>query len=249
VAKKFGITREAQDQFAFESQVKAGKAQAAGCFKDQIVPILLPKARDGSQKVFETDEYIKANCTLESLKKLRPAFDKANGTVTAGSASGINDGAALVVVMSLAKATELKLTPLAKIVSCASAAIDPTIMGVGPVAASKKALCKASWEVRDLDVVESNEAFASQSLAVNKEMQWDTAKVNPNGGSIAIGHPIGASGARIFVDLLHEMKRQQSGKTDGRTVKGLATLCIGGGQGVACCVETMDDDVTPRSTL
>ena len=249
VASQFKVTREMQDKFAEESQRKAAAAQAAGKFKAQIVPIALPKARDGSQKIFDSDEYIKPGTTYESLAKLRPAFDKAAGTVTAGSASGINDGAALVVVTSLKKAQQLRLPVLARITACASAAIDPSIMGMGPVKASQKALDQAGWKVPDLDVIEANEAFSSQACAVNKEMGWSVDRVNVNGGSIAIGHPIGASGARIFVDLLHEMHRQKISKTDGRPVRGIATLCIGGGQGIACCVETMEAEHTPRSTL
>ena len=220
VARQFSVNREMQDRFAADSQRKAAAAQAAGRFKASIVPISLPKARDGSVKVFDTDEYIKPNTTYETLAKLRPAFDRKEGTVTAGSASGINDGAALVVVMSLKKANQMRLPVLARITACASAAIDPSIMGMGPVKASQKALDKAGWAVRDLDIIEANEAFASQACAVNKEMGWDPARVNVNGGSIAIGHPIGASGARIFVDLLHEMNRQKLGKTDGRPVRG-----------------------------
>jgi len=225
VAKEYDINRQAQDAFALASQQKAAAAQKDGRFQDQIVPVTLPKG-----KKFETDEYIKTTTTADSLTKLKPAFQKAAGTVTAGNASGINDGAALCLLMPLAKAKEHGLEILATVRAFASAGVDPKIMGTGPIPASKKCLERAKWTVHDLDLIEANEAFAAQALAVNKDMGWDVAKVNVNGGAIAIGHPIGASGCRIAVDLLHEMKR--SGKR-----RGLATLCIGGGQGVAMCFE------------
>lgn len=226
VAKGWSISREAQDAFAVGSQQKAAAAQRAGRFKDQIVPVTGEKGKGG----LSADEYIKADASEDKLKKLKPAFQPKDGSVTAGNASGINDGAALVLMMPLARAKELGLEVLATIRAFASAGVDPKVMGIGPVPASRKCLEKAKWTVKDLDIIEANEAFAAQALAVNKDMGWDTAKVNVNGGSIAIGHPIGASGCRIAVDLLHEMKR--SGKQ-----KGLATLCIGGGQGVAMCFE------------
>ena len=227
VAKQFNISREMQDAFALASQQKAIGAQDAGKFVDEIVPVHIPQ-RKGEPVVFETDEYINRKTNAESLAGLRPAFDK-SGSVTAGNASGINDGAAMVMLMSADKARELNLTPLATIQSYASAAIDPAIMGMGPVNASRKALSKAGWSADELDLMEINEAFAAQATAVNQEMQWDTSKINVNGGAIALGHPIGASGCRILVSLLHEMQKRDA-------KKGLAALCIGGGMGVALAV-------------
>ena len=227
VAKQFNISREMQDAFALASQQKAIHAQDAGKFVDEIVPVHIPQ-RKGEPVVFETDEYINRKTNAESLAGLRPAFDK-SGSVTAGNASGINDGAAMVMLMSADKARELNLTPLATIQSYASAAIDPAIMGMGPVNASRKALSKAGWSADELDLMEINEAFAAQAAAVNQEMQWDTSKINVNGGAIALGHPIGASGCRILVSLLHEMQKRDA-------KKGLAALCIGGGMGVALAV-------------
>jgi acetyl-CoA C-acetyltransferase len=227
VARQWQITREEQDRFAVASQNKAEAAKKAGKFKDEIVPVVI-KTRKG-ETVFTDDEFIKDGVTYEALAKLRPAFDK-EGTVTAGSASGINDGAAAVVLMTLEEARKRGITPLARIVSWAHAGVDPSIMGTGPIPASKKALEKAGWTVKDLDLIEANEAFAAQACAVNKGLGWDTDKVNVNGGAIAIGHPIGASGARVLNTLLFEMKRRNA-------KKGLATLCIGGGMGVAMCVE------------
>jgi len=227
VAAKWQISREAQDEFAVASQNKAEAAQKAGKFKDEIIPVTL-KTRKG-EVVVDSDEYIRHGATLEAMQKLRPAFVK-DGTVTAGNASGINDGAAAVLLMSAAEAEKRGLTPLARIASYATAGLDPAIMGVGPIYASRKALEKAGWKVGDLDLIEANEAFAAQALAVNKDMGWDPAKVNVNGGAIAIGHPIGASGARILNTLLFEMNRSGA-------KKGLATLCIGGGMGVAMCLE------------
>jgi len=227
VARQWQITREEQDRFAVASQNKAEAAKKAGKFKDEIVPVVI-KTRKG-ETVFAEDEFIKDGVTYEALAKLRPAFDK-DGTVTAGSASGINDGAAAVVLMTLEEAKKRGITPLARIVSWAHAGVDPSIMGTGPIPASKKALEKAGWTVKDLDLIEANEAFAAQACAVNKGLGWDTDKVNVNGGAIAIGHPIGASGARVLNTLLFEMKRRNA-------KKGLATLCIGGGMGVALCVE------------
>ena len=228
VAKKHGIGREAQDAFALASQNKAEAAIKAGRFKDEIVPVLVPQ-RKGDPLAFDTDEYVRLGATLESLSSLKPAFDKA-GSVTAGNASGINDGAAAVVVMSAKRAEQLGLEPLARIASYASAALDPAYMGMGPVPASRRALERADWKPADLDLMEINEAFAAQACAVNQEMGWDTSKINVNGGAIAIGHPIGASGCRILVTLLHEMRKRQARK-------GLASLCIGGGMGVALTVE------------
>ena len=228
VAKKYGISREAQDAFALASQQKAIVAQDAGKFKDEIVAVSIPQ-RKGDPIVFDTDEYINRKTNAESLAGLRPALDKA-GTVTAGNASGINDGAAAVMVMSADKAKELGLTPLATITAFASAAIDPAIMGMGPVYASRKALDKAGWTAADLDLMEVNEAFAAQAAAVNQEMGWNTDMINVNGGAIALGHPIGASGCRILVSLLHEMQRRDA-------KKGLTSLCIGGGMGLALTVE------------
>jgi acetyl-CoA C-acetyltransferase len=227
VARQWQITREDQDKYAVASQNKAEAAKKAGKFKDEIVPVTI-KSKKGDVIVSD-DEYIRDGATLDSLTKLRPAFDKA-GTVTAGNASGINDGAAAVVLMTAAEAKKRGIEPLARIVSWAQAGVDPSIMGTGPVPASKKALEKAGWEAKDLDLVEANEAFAAQACAVNKGVGWDTDKVNVNGGAIAIGHPIGASGARVLTTLLHEMKRRNA-------KKGLATLCIGGGMGIAMCVE------------
>ena len=227
VAKQFNISRDTQDAFALASQQKAIKAQDAGKFVDEIVPVHIPQ-RKGEPVVFETDEYINRKTNAESLAGLRPAFDKA-GSVTAGNASGINDGAAMVMLMSADKARELNLTPLATIQSYASAAIDPAIMGMGPVNASRKALSKAGWSADELDLMEINEAFAAQATAVNQVMQWDTSKINVYGGAIALGHPIGASGCRILVTLVHEMQRRDA-------KKGLAALCIGGGMGVALAV-------------
>jgi acetyl-CoA C-acetyltransferase len=229
VAKQYQITRAQQDEFAVKSQNKAEAAMKAGKFKDEIVPVTI-KSRKGDI-VVDTDEFPKAGVTIDQLAKLRPAFDK-EGTVTAGSASGINDGAAAVVIMKASEAAKLGKTPLARIVSWAQAGVDPSIMGTGPIPASRAALKKAGWKHDDLDLVEANEAFAAQACAVNKDLGWDTSKVNVNGGAIAIGHPIGASGARIFNTLVYEMRRRGARK-------GLATLCIGGGMGVAMCVESL----------
>lgn len=228
VAKQYGITREAQDAFAVASQNKAEAAQKSGRFNDEIVPILIPQ-RKGDPIAFAQDEFVRHGATLESMTGLKPAFDKA-GTVTAANASGLNDGGAAVVVMSAARAKELGLTPLATIRAYANAGVDPKVMGMGPVPASKRCLSRAGWSVGDLDLMEINEAFAAQALAVHQQMGWDTAKVNVNGGAIAIGHPIGASGCRILVTLLHEMQKRDA-------KKGLASLCIGGGMGVALAVE------------
>ena len=227
VAQKWQISREQQDEFAVASQNKAEAAQKAGRFKDEITPVTI-KERKGD-RIVEEDEYIRHGASLDSMTKLRPAFTK-DGSVTAGNASGINDGAAALVVMSAAEAARRGLTPLARVASWATAGVDPTIMGSGPIPASRKALAKAGWKVEDLDLVEANEAFAAQACAVNKDMGWNPDIVNVNGGAIAIGHPIGASGARVLVTLLHEMARRDA-------KKGLATLCIGGGMGVALCVE------------
>jgi acetyl-CoA C-acetyltransferase len=227
VARQWQITREEQDKFAVASQNKAEAARKAGKFKDEIAPVVI-KTRKG-ETVFADDEYIKDGVTYESVAKLRPAFDK-EGTVTAANASGINDGAAAVVLMTLAEAEKRGIVPLARIVSWAHAGVDPSIMGTGPIPAAKKALELAGWTVKDLDLIEANEAFAAQACAVNKGLGWDTEKVNVNGGAIAIGHPIGASGARVLNTLLFEMQRRGARK-------GLATLCIGGGMGVAMCVE------------
>lgn len=229
VARQWQLTRDEQDAFAVASQNKAEAAQKAGKFKDEIVPFTV-KTRKG-ETVVEDDEYIKHGVTMDSVGKLRAAFDK-EGTVTAANASGINDGAAAVVLMSEAEAEKRGLTPLVRIASWATAGVDPQIMGTGPIPSSKRALEKAGWSVDDLDLVEANEAFAAQACAVNKDMGWNTDIVNVNGGAIAIGHPVGASGARIFNTLIHEMKRREASK-------GLATLCIGGGMGVAMCVERM----------
>jgi acetyl-CoA C-acetyltransferase len=228
VAKKHGITREQQDAFALASQQKAVAAQEAGKFKDEIVPFTIPQKK-GDPIVFANDEFINKKTTAEALAGLRPAFDKAGG-VTAGNASGINDGAAGVVVMTAKKAAALGLTPLGRIASFATVGLDPAIMGMGPSPASRKALERAGWKASDLDLLEINEAFAAQACAVNADMGWDTSKINVNGGAIAIGHPIGASGCRILVTLLHEM-----GKRNAK--KGIASLCIGGGMGVALTIE------------
>lgn len=228
VAEKYGISREDQDALALASQNKAEAAQKAGRFVEEITPVLIPQ-RKGDPIAFANDEYIKAGATADSLAKLRAAFKK-DGTVTAGNASGINDGAAAVMLMSARKAEELGLKPLARIKAYASAGVEPSLMGMGPVPATQRALARAGWSVNDLDLIEANEAFAAQALGVNRELQWDTSKVNVNGGAIALGHPIGASGNRILVTLLHEMVRRDA-------KKGLATLCIGGGMGVALALE------------
>jgi len=227
VAKKAGVSRQQQDEFAAASQQKAEAAQKAGRFQEEIVPITIPSRK--GDIVFDTDEFVRHGATVESLSGLKPAFDKA-GTVTAGNASGINDGAAAVMMMGATTAKQLGLKPLARIKAYSSAGVDPAFMGMGPVPASKLCLKKAGWTVADLDLMEINEAFAAQAIAVNREMGWDTSKVNVNGGAIAIGHPIGASGCRILVTLLHEMIRRDA-------KKGLASLCIGGGMGVALAVE------------
>ncbi|MGB0867756.1 MAG: acetyl-CoA C-acetyltransferase [Granulosicoccaceae bacterium] len=229
IADKYGIDRAEQDAFALASQQRAAAAIENGLFKEEIAPVTIPQRR-GDDIVFDTDEHLRADTSEESLAKMRPAFTK-EGSVTAGNASGLNDGAAAVLVMSAEKAQELGLTPLVTIKSYAAAGVDPAIMGTGPIPASKKALEKAGWEVSELDLIESNEAFAAQSISVNREMGWDTDKVNINGGAIALGHPIGASGCRVLVSLLHSMAKKDDVK------KGLATLCIGGGQGVALTVE------------
>jgi len=228
IANKYQFSRNDQDAFAAASQQKAEQAQNDGVFADEIVTVEIPQRR-GDPVVFDRDEYPKAGTTAEGLAKLRPAFDR-EGTVTAGNASGINDGAAALLVMSADKAAELGLSPMATISAYSSAGVDPAIMGTGPIPASKKCLEKAGWSIDDLDLIESNEAFAAQSMSVNADLGWDTDKVNISGGAIALGHPIGASGARVLVTLLHGMKR-----TDAK--RGLATLCIGGGQGVALAVE------------
>ncbi|WP_300754630.1 acetyl-CoA C-acetyltransferase [Janthinobacterium sp.] len=227
VAKKYEITRAEQDEFALQSQLKAEAAQKAGKFKDEILPLEI--ANKKGTVVFDSDEYIKPGSSLDSLTGLRPAFAK-DGTVTAGNASGLNDGAAAVIMMSASQAKELGLKPLARIKAYASSGLDPAIMGMGPVSASRLCLKKAGWTHEELDLMEINEAFAAQAIAVNKEMGWDTSKINVNGGAIAIGHPIGASGARILVTLIHEMIRRDA-------KKGLAALCIGGGMGVALAIE------------
>jgi acetyl-CoA C-acetyltransferase len=228
VAKEWQITREQQDRFAVASQNKAEAARKAGRFKDEIVAVTIKEKK--GENVVDMDEYIRDGVTYDSIKDLRAAFLKEGGTVTAANASGINDGAAAVVLMSLKEADRRGLKPLAVIKSWAQAGVDPKIMGTGPIPASRAALKKAGWNAADLDLIEANEAFAAQACAVNKDMGWDTAKVNVNGGAIAIGHPIGASGARVFVTLLHEMQKRDA-------KKGLATLCIGGGMGIAVCVE------------
>ena len=229
IARQWQLSRDDQAQFAVSSQNKAEAAQLAGRFKDEIVPFIV-KGRKGDVSV-DADEYIRHGATLDGMTKLRPAFDK-EGTVTAGNASGLNDGAAAAVLMTEAEASRRGIQPLARIVSWATAGVDPQIMGTGPIPASRKALEKAGWSVGDLDLVEANEAFAAQACAVNKDLGWDTSVVNVNGGAIAIGHPIGASGARILNTLLFEMKRRGA-------KKGLATLCIGGGMGVAMCFEAL----------
>jgi acetyl-CoA C-acetyltransferase len=226
VAERWQITRDHQDEFAAASQQKAEAAQKAGRFTAEITPVTVTTRK--GDVVVDSDEHPKHGTTVETLGKLRPAFAK-NGTVTAGNASGINDGAAAVVLMTAAEATRRNVTPLARIVSWATAGVDPAIMGTGPIPASRLALKKAGWTVDDLDLIEANEAFAAQACAVNKDLGWDPAKVNVNGGAIALGHPIGASGARVLVTLLHEMQRRDA-------KKGLATLCIGGGMGIALCV-------------
>jgi acetyl-CoA C-acetyltransferase len=228
VAKQYGISRQEQDEFAARSQQKAEVAQKDGRFKDEIIALAIP-SRKGPALSFDTDEFIKAGVTAEALGGLRPAFAK-DGTVTAGNASGINDGAAAVVMMSASKAAQLGLKPLARIKAYASAGVDPTVMGMGPVQASQLCLKKAGWTPRDVDLMEINEAFAAQAIAVNKQMEWDTSRINVNGGAIAIGHPIGASGCRILVTLIHEMIRRDA-------KRGLASLCIGGGMGVALAIE------------
>ena len=227
VARQWQITREDQDKFATASQNKAEAARKAGKFKDEIVPVTV-KTRKGETIVAE-DEYIRDGAKVEDAAKLKPAFDK-EGTVTAANSSGINDGAAVVVLMTASEAKKRGLKPLARIASWATVGVDPKLMGSGPIPASRKALEKAGWKPGDLDLIEANEAFAAQALAVNKDVGWDSGKVNVNGGAIAIGHPIGASGARVLVTLLHEMQKRDA-------KKGLATLCIGGGMGIAMCVE------------
>jgi len=227
VAKEYAVTREEQDEFAVASQNKAEAAQKAGKFKDEIATVEIPSKK--GPVMFADDEYPRHGATLEAMKALKPAFDK-NGSVTAGNASGLNDGAAALVICSLKKSKELGLKPLARIKAFASAGVDPKYMGMGPVPASKRCLARAGWEPKDLDLMEINEAFAAQAIAVNRQMGWDTKKVNVNGGAIALGHPIGASGARVLVTLLHEMQKRDA-------KKGLASLCIGGGMGVALAVE------------
>jgi acetyl-CoA C-acetyltransferase len=228
VARQHAVSRAQQDEFAVASQNKAEAAQRAGKFKDEIVPVMIPQ-RKGDPVAFDSDEFIKTGATVDALSALRPAFDK-QGSVTAGNASGINDGAAAVLVMTAERAAQLGLKPLAKIRAFASSGVDPSIMGMGPVPSSRRALEKAGWKPADLDLMEINEAFAAQACAVNKEMGWDTRKINVNGGAIALGHPIGASGCRILVTLLYELARRDA-------KKGLASLCIGGGMGVAMAVE------------
>ena len=229
VAEQWGLTREMQDEFALASQHKAEAAIKAGKFKDEIVPVMIPQKK-GDPVAFDTDEFPRFGATIEALAKLKPAFKKDGGTVTAGNASGINDSAAALVVMSKEKADELGIKPLATIVSYATGGVDPKIMGTGPIPASRKALAKAGLTIKDMDLVEANEAFAAQSLAVAHDLEFDMEKVNVNGGAIALGHPIGASGARILVTLLYEMQKRDS-------KYGLATLCIGGGQGQALIVK------------
>ena len=227
VAKKWEVSRQEQDQFAAASQQKAEAAQKTGRFRDEIVPVTIATRK--GDVVFDTDEYVRHGTTVEALATLKPAFDK-SGTVTAGNASGINDGAAAVMMMTSSKAKELGLQPLARIKAYSSAGVDPSLMGIGPIPASRLCLKKAGWEAKDLDLLEINEAFAAQAIAVNRDMGWDTSKVNVNGGAIAIGHPIGASGCRILVTLIHEMIKRDA-------KKGLASLCIGGGMGVALAIE------------
>ncbi|MFY9288358.1 MAG: acetyl-CoA C-acetyltransferase [Alphaproteobacteria bacterium] len=228
VAQQFGISRQMQDEFAVASQNKAEAAIKAGKFKEEIIPIII-KDKKGNETRVEQDEFPRFGSTMEAMAKLKPAFQK-DGTVTAANASGINDGAAAVVVMTAEEAKKRGLTPLARIASWATRSVDPAVMGTGPIPASKAALEKAGWKAADLDLIEANEAFAAQAAAVNKEMGWDPSKVNVNGGAIALGHPIGASGTRVLVTLLHELQKRQ-------VKKGLATLCIGGGMGIAMCVE------------
>jgi acetyl-CoA C-acetyltransferase len=228
LVQKYQLSREAQDAFAARSQQRAAAAVESGRFREEITPVAIPQ-RKGEPLLFDTDEGIRADTTAEGLARLRPAFAK-DGSVTAGNASSLNDGAAAVLVMSATRAAALGLTPLAHIAAYASAGVDPAIMGIGPVSATRKTLEKAGWQLADLDLIEANEAFAAQALAVGQELGWDDDKVNVNGGAIALGHPIGASGCRVLVTLLHELRRR-----DGR--RGLATLCIGGGQGVALAVE------------
>ncbi len=228
IAAKFGVSRTEQDEFALASQNKAEAAQKAGKFDDEIIGVQIPQKK-GDPVIFNKDEYIKYGATMDSLQKLRPAFNK-EGSVTAGNASGINDGAAAVIMMSAKKAAELGLTPLAYVKAYASAGVDPSIMGMGPVPATQRTLARAGWSINDLDLIEANEAFAAQALGVSKELKWDMSRVNVNGGAIALGHPIGASGARVLVTLIHEMIRRDA-------KKGLATLCIGGGMGVALAIE------------
>ncbi|MBC7951438.1 MAG: acetyl-CoA C-acetyltransferase [Rhodospirillaceae bacterium] len=227
VAKEFQITREQQDEFAVASQNKAEAAIKAGRFKDEITPVKIVVKKE--EKLFDTDEYVRNGATVEAMAKLRPAFSK-DGTVTAGNASGINDGGAVVMLMTAAEAAKRGIKPLARIAGWATAGVNPKVMGCGPIPASQKALKKAGWNHQDLDLIEANEAFAAQAMAVNKAMGWDLTKVNVNGGAIALGHPIGASGCRVLVSLLHEMAKRDA-------KKGLATLCIGGGMGIALCVE------------
>lgn len=229
LAEKYSISRQEQDEFALASQQKAVAAVAAGKFKDEITPVMIPQ-RKGDPVAFDTDEQPRASTTIDTLTRLKPAFKRDGGTVTAGNASTLNDGAAAVMLMTEDKAKELGLPVLAKVTSYASAGVDPAIMGIGPAEATRKCLAKAGWKAEDLDIVEANEAFAAQAIAVNKELGWDTSKININGGAIALGHPIGASGCRVLVSLIHEM--QHSDKK-----KGLATLCIGGGMGVAIAIE------------
>ncbi len=229
IAKKYNISRQEQDEFSCASQNKAETAQKNNRFVDEIIPVTLTKKNE--KIVFEKDEFIRFGTTYESLAKLKPAFDK-EGTVTAGNSSGINDGAAAILLMSKKLANSLGLKPMAKVVSYAYTGVDPQIMGTGPISAVKKALNKANWDIKQLDLIEANEAFAAQAISVNIELGWDTSKINVNGGAIAIGHPIGASGARILVTLLHEMRKRNA-------KKGLATLCVGGGMGVALCVESL----------
>ncbi|XVN42394.1 MAG: acetyl-CoA C-acetyltransferase [Candidatus Rickettsia vulgarisii] len=229
IAKQFNITREMQDEFALQSHLKASKAQLEGYFKNEILPIKIKSKKE--TVIFDKDEGVRPNSSLEALAKLRPAFEK-EGTVTAGNASSINDGAACVMVVSEEALKKYNLQPLARIISYASAGVDPNIMGTGPVPASQKALAKAGWKAQDLDVIEANEAFAAQAVYVNQQMGWDINKVNMNGGAVALGHPIGASGSRVFVTLIHQMQRISA-------KKGLVTLCIGGGLGIAMCVESV----------
>ena len=228
VAEKFGVSRRDQDELSAASQQKAEAAIRSGRFKDEIVPVAIPQ-RKGEPVIFDTDEHPRFGTTLESLAKLKPAF-KPDGTVTAGNASGINDGAAIIIVMSEKKAKELGIEPMAFIRGYASSGVDPAIMGIGPVRASRKALARAGWDPLDMDLIEANEAFAAQAVAVNREMGWDVSRVNVNGGAVALGHPIGASGARILTTFLYEMKKRDA-------KKGIATLCIGGGQGTALAVQ------------